>query len=44
VIVGKGKAAEEAVKYVREELQLKVITLIDEEKDVSRLAEILERK
>jgi hypothetical protein len=44
VIVGKGIAADEAVTYVREELQLKVITLIDEEKDVSKLARILGNK
>jgi von Willebrand factor type A domain len=44
VVVGKGLAAEEAVRYVREELQLRVITLIDEEKDISKLTEIFEQK
>jgi hypothetical protein len=44
VIVGKGLEAEDAVRYVREELQLRVITLIDEEKDISRLTEIFEQK
>lgn len=44
VIVGKGIAAEEAVKFVREELQLKVITLIDEEKDVTGLAAIFSKE
>ncbi len=40
VIVGKGIEADKAVTYVREELRLKVITLIDEEKDVKKLTEI----
>lgn len=40
VIVGRGREAEDAVKYVKEELQLKVITLIDEEKDVKNLTGI----
>jgi Mg-chelatase subunit ChlD len=40
VIVGRGIEADQAVTYVREELQLKVITLVDEEKDVKKLAEI----
>jgi hypothetical protein len=40
VIVGRGIEADKAVTYVREELQLKVITLVDEEKDVKKLAEI----
>jgi von Willebrand factor type A domain len=44
VIVGKGIAADEAVTYVREELQLKVITLVDEEKDVSKLTTIMDKK
>lgn len=42
VIVGRGIEADKAVTYVREELQLKVITLVDEEKDVKKLAEIFE--
>jgi hypothetical protein len=44
VIVGKGREAEEAVTYVKEELQLKVITLIDEEKDVKNLTGIFSGK
>jgi von Willebrand factor type A domain len=42
VIVGRGLEADKAVTYVREELLLKVITLVDEEKDVKKLAEIFE--
>jgi rRNA processing protein Krr1/Pno1 len=41
VIVGRGIEADKAVTYVREELMLKVITLVDEEKDVKRLTEVL---
>ncbi len=41
VIIGKGVAAERAIRYVTEELKLKVITLVDEEKDVKRLTEII---
>lgn len=41
VIVGRGIEADKAVTYVREELQLRVITLVDEEKDVKRLTEVL---
>jgi Mg-chelatase subunit ChlD len=40
VIVGRGIEADKAVTYVREELQLKVITLVDEEKDVKKLTGI----
>jgi Mg-chelatase subunit ChlD len=42
VIVGRGIEADKAVTYVREELQLKVITLVDEEKDVKKLAELFD--
>ncbi|MFN9494344.1 MAG: VWA domain-containing protein [Chitinophagaceae bacterium] len=41
VIVGKGPSAEKAVKYVTEELKLKVITLVNEEADVKKLAELV---
>jgi len=44
VIIGKGLAAEQAIRYITEELKLKVITLVDEEKDVKRLAEIIENQ
>jgi len=44
VIIGKGVAAEQAIRYITEELKLKVITLVDEEKDVKRLAEIVENQ
>ena len=44
VIIGKGQAAEHAIRYVTEELKLKVITLVDEEKDVRRLTEIIENQ
>jgi Mg-chelatase subunit ChlD len=44
VIIGKGLAAEQAIRYITEELKLKVITLVDEEKDVKRLAEIVENQ
>jgi secreted protein with Ig-like and vWFA domain len=44
VIIGKGMAAANAIKYVTEELKLKVITLVDEEKDVRRLTEIIENQ
>ena len=44
VIIGKGQAAENAIRYVTEELKLKVITLVDEEKDVRRLREIIENQ
>ncbi|HLO82062.1 MAG TPA: vWA domain-containing protein [Chitinophagaceae bacterium] len=40
VIVGRGLEADKAVTYVREELQLRVITLVDEERDVKKLAEL----
>lgn len=40
VIVGRGLEADKAVTYVREELQLRVITLVDEEKDVKKLADL----
>lgn len=42
VIVGKGLQADKAVTYVREELKLPVITLVEEEKDVRNLLKILE--
>ena len=42
VIIGKGIAAEKAIRYIKEELKLNVITLVDEEKDVKRLTEIIE--
>jgi secreted protein with Ig-like and vWFA domain len=42
VIIGKGIAAEKAIRYITEELKLSVITLVDEEKDVKRLTEIIE--
>lgn len=38
VIVGTGLSAEKAVKYVTDELKLKVITLVHEDKDVKKLA------
>lgn len=41
VIVGKGPSAEKAVKYVTDELKLKVITLVNEEEDVKKLAELV---
>lgn len=41
VIVGKGPSAEKAVKYVTDELKLKVITLVDQESDVRKLAELV---
>lgn len=41
VIIGKGLAAENAIRYITEELKLKVITMVDEEKDVKRLTEII---
>lgn len=44
VIVGRGIEADKAVTYIREELQLKVITLVDEEKDVKKLASLLEHQ
>lgn len=44
VIVGRGIEADKAVTYIREELQLKVITLVDEEKDVKKLALLLEHQ
>lgn len=44
VIVGRGIEADLAVTYIREELQLKVITLVDEEKDVKKLASLLEHQ
>lgn len=42
VIVGRGIEADKAVTYIREELQLKVITLVDEVKDVKKLATLFE--
>lgn len=44
VIVGRGIEADKAVTYIREELQLKVITLVDEEKDVKKLALLFEHQ
>jgi len=44
VIIGKGVAAEQAIRYITEELKLKVITLVDEEKDVKRLTEVIENQ
>ena len=44
VIIGKGEAAEQAIRYITEELKLKVITLVDEEKDVKRLTEVIENQ
>jgi hypothetical protein len=44
VIVGRGIEADKAVTYIREELQLKVITLVDEDKDVKKLALLLEHQ
>jgi hypothetical protein len=44
VIVGRGIEADKAVTYIREELQLKVITLVDEEKDVKKLVLLLEHQ
>lgn len=41
VIVGKGPSAEKLMKYVTEELRLKVITLVNEEEDVRKLAELV---
>jgi Mg-chelatase subunit ChlD len=41
VIIGKGMAAEKAIRYITDELKLKVITLVDEEKDIRRLTEII---
>jgi len=41
VVIGKGPSAEKAVKYVTEELKLKVITLVNEEEDVKKLAELI---
>lgn len=41
VIVGKGPSAEKAVKYVTEELKLKVITLVNEEEDARKLAALI---
>lgn len=41
VIVGKGESAEKAVRYITEELKLKVITLVNEEADVRKLAELV---
>lgn len=41
VIVGKGPSAEKAVKYVTDELKLKVITLVNQESDVRKLAELV---
>jgi Mg-chelatase subunit ChlD len=41
VIIGKGPAAEGAIRYVTEELRLSVITLVDEEKDVKKLTEVI---
>lgn len=44
VVIGRGIAAENAIRYITEELKLSVITLVDEEKDVRRLSEIIERQ
>jgi Ca-activated chloride channel homolog len=44
VIIGKGIAAENAIRYITDVLKLKVITLVDEEKDVKRLTEIIENQ
>ncbi|HSF45092.1 MAG TPA: vWA domain-containing protein [Chitinophagaceae bacterium] len=44
VIVGRGIEADKAVTYIREELQLKVITLVDEERDVKKLALLFEHR
>ena len=41
VVIGKGPSADKAVKYVTEELKLKVITLVNEEEDISKLAELI---
>jgi Mg-chelatase subunit ChlD len=41
VIIGKGPAADEAIRYVTEELRLSVVTLVDEEKDVKKLTGII---
>lgn len=41
VIVGKGPSAEKLLKYVTEDLKLKVITLVNEEEDVKKLAELV---
>jgi uncharacterized protein with von Willebrand factor type A (vWA) domain len=41
VIVGKGPSAEKAVKYVNDELKLKVITLVNEAKDAGKLADLV---
>ena len=44
VVIGKGPEAEKAVRYITDELKLKVITLIDEEKDVKKLTELIGRQ
>ena len=41
VVIGKGPSADSAVKYVTQELKLKVITLVNEEEDVKKLAELI---
>jgi Ca-activated chloride channel homolog len=44
VIIGKGEEAERAIRYITDELKLKVITLVDEEKDIRRLTEIIKQE
>jgi len=44
VVIGRGPEAEKAVRYITDELKLKVITLIDEEKDVKKLTELIGRQ
>jgi len=41
VIIGKGPAAEGAIRYVTGELKLSVITMVDEEKDVKKLMQLI---
>jgi Mg-chelatase subunit ChlD len=41
VVIGKGVSGEKAVKYITEELKLKVITLVNEEEDAKKLAALV---
>jgi hypothetical protein len=44
VVIGRGIAAESAIRYIMEELKRSMITLVDEEKDVNRLTEVIENQ